>query len=118
MSNAMFKETIGSKAVMLQKARKAAEAKGYSVFGGVNSTLTKKCPDCGAVSLIGCISGDKKHIIAMCAFRYHKQGKLCTYWKKWENNKVEEDVKNAESNGEAKSPRLAQEQQCKPNTNV
>jgi hypothetical protein len=98
MSNAMFKETIGSKAVMLKKARKAVEAEGYSVFGGVNSTLTKKCPQCGAVSLMGCISEDKKYIIALCTFRYHKDGKRCRYYKKWENTKINEDRKEATPN--------------------
>ena len=98
MKNTMSKETNGSKAVMFNKARKAAEAKGYSIFGGVNSTLTKKCPRCGAISLIGCISSDKKHIIALCAFRYHKQGNRCGYYKKWENAKVEEDKKEAAPN--------------------
>ncbi len=98
MKNKMYKETNGSKAVMFNKARKAVEAKGYSVFGGVNSILTRKCPQCGAVSLMGCISEDKKYIISFCAFRYHKKGKRCGYYEKWENRKVDEDRKTVAPN--------------------
>ena len=85
---------------MLKKARAEAEKNNYSVFGGESSTTVKKCPKCGKPSLIGCISADKKWIISFCFYRWYiGNGNLkCTFYKKWENRKVEEDRASASAN--------------------
>ena len=85
---------------MLKKARAEAEKNGYSVFGGAKSTTVKKCPKCGKPSLVGCISTGKEWIISFCFYRWYVGNKnlKCTYNKKWENRKAEEDRETAAPN--------------------
>jgi len=85
---------------MLKKARAEAEKNDYSVFGGTSSTTVKKCPKCGKPSLIGCISKDKNWIISFCFYRFYIGNKnlKCTFNKKWENRKADEDRESATPN--------------------
>lgn len=94
----VVREKPATTAFMLNAARQEISNNEYSVFGGSKSTLVRKCPGCGRMSLVGCISKDKEFIIALCFFRYHKQdGHKCVYYKKWPNKKAEDDRAEAEA---------------------
>lgn len=94
----VVREKPATTAFMLNAARQEIANNGYSVFGGSKSTLVRKCPECGRMSLVGCISKDKEFIIALCFFRYHKQDEhKCVHYKKWPNKRVEEDKAKADA---------------------
>jgi hypothetical protein len=88
----VVRESASTKGFLINEVRKDINKNGYSIFGGAKSTLVKKCPLCGRLSMVGCISADKENIIAICFYRYYKVEKLrCIYNKKWTNQKAEED---------------------------